>query len=180
MNTLRLEIINQHAPYMVKKNPHAQNSYLFKTDSQTEFIVSLQENCSIVPSGTYEFSINNPKHERSPLDPKLRNTIFAIIEEFFMVNGEEAMLYLAETGDGKQSFRNRLFIRWFNSYEHREEYFIKTAEGMMDGQMNFIAIFSRRHNPRLAEVIEEFNETISFLFDSPEDNLVIDRLFPEA
>lgn len=97
-----------------------------------------------------------------------------------MVNGEEAMLYLAETGDGKQSFRNRLFIRWFNSYEHREEYFIKTAEGMMDGQMNFIAIFSRRHNPRLAEVIEEFNETISFLFDSPEDNLVIDRLFPEA
>lgn len=76
------------------------------------------------------------------------------------------MLYLAETGDGKQAFRNRLFIRWFNNYEQREKYFIKTAEGKMDGQMNFLAIISRMDNPNLQLVIEEFSETVSFLFDS--------------
>jgi len=28
-------------------------------------------------------------------------------------------------------------IRWFNTYEHRDLYYIQTAEGMMEGQMNF-------------------------------------------
>jgi hypothetical protein len=41
----------------------------------------------------------------------------------------------------------------------------------MDGQMNFLAIISRKDNPMLAMVIEEFNETISFLFDPPEEQL---------
>ena len=92
---------------------------------------------------------------------------FAIVEEFFEVNGHDTMLYLADTDDRKQAFRNRLFVRWFNIYEHRDQYFIKTAEGKMDGQMNFLAIISRKDNPMLAMVIDEFNETISFLFDPP-------------
>ena len=100
MNTLRLHVINSHSPYEVRQNPHDVNSYLFKTDANVEYVISLIENNSIVPSGTYEFGINNPKHNKSPLDPKLRNTIFAIVEEFFDVNGDEAMLYLADTGDG--------------------------------------------------------------------------------
>ena len=78
--------------------------------------------------------ITNRRHERSPLDPKLRLTIFAIIEEFFEVNGHDTMLYLADTGDRKQAFRNRL-----------------------------------KDNPNLPKVLEEFDETISFLFDPPEE-----------
>jgi len=39
----------------------------------------------------------------------------------------------------------------------------------MDGIMNFLAIISRRDNPRLPQAIEEFDETISFLFDPPEE-----------
>ena len=35
----------------------------------------------------------------------------------------------------------------------------------MDGEMNFLAIISRKDNPRLKMVIEQFDETISFLFD---------------
>lgn len=80
------------------------------------------------------------------------------------------MLYLADTGDRKQAFRNRLFVRWFNLYDHRDKYIIQTAEGKMDGQMNFLAIISRKDNPMLSIVLEEFNETISFLFDRPDKN----------
>ena len=36
----------------------------------------------------------------------------------------------------------KLFVRWFNLYEHRGKYIIRTAEGKMDGQMNFLAIKS--------------------------------------
>lgn len=41
----------------------------------------------------------------------------------------------------------------------------ETAEGKMDGQMNFLAIISRLDNPNLSNALEEFDETISFLFD---------------
>ena len=75
------------------------------------------------------------------------------------------MLYVTETKDSKQALRNRLFVRRFNTYEHRDLYVIKTAEGKMDGQMNFMAIILRKNNPRLQQVIKEFDETVAFLFD---------------
>ena len=165
MNTLRLDFINKRAPYLVKENPHAVNSYVFKTDTGTEFVISLQENSAIVPSGAYELGINNPHHGRSPLDTKLKYTIFAIVEEFFEQNND-VMLYITETGDKKQAFRDRLFVRWFNTYEHKDRYFIQTAEGMMEEQMNFMAIISRKDNPHLYEKVEEFNEIVSILFSN--------------
>ena len=165
MITLRLENINLHAPYRVMQDPEKNNNFYFVSDSGARFDIDFAVNDSVIPSGAYEFGITNRRHERSPLDPKLRLTIFAIVEEFFEVNGHEAMLYLADTGDRKQAFRNRLFVRWFNIYEHRDRFIIKTAGGEMDGQMNFLAIISRRDNPRLPIVLEEFDETIAFLFD---------------
>lgn len=165
MNTLRLKNINLHAPYKVMQDPERQNNFYFVSDSGVRFDIDFTVNDAIIPSGAYEFGITNKQHERSSFDVKLRLTIFAIIEEFFDVNGNETMLYLAETGDKKQSFRNRLFVLWFNIYERHEHFYMKTAEGKMDGVMNFLAIISRRDNPNLSKVIEEFDETISFLFD---------------
>ena len=101
----------------------------------------------------------------SPVDMKLRQTIIAIIEEFFEANGNEAMLYITETGDGKQMFRNRLFIRWFNLYSHHDKYIIRTAEGKMDGQDNFIAIFVCKANPHAQYIIEVFELVTAILFD---------------
>ena len=169
MNTLRLGNINLHAPYKVLQDPDKHNNFYFVSDNGPRFDIDFTVNESIIPSGAYEFGITNRRHERSPHDPKLRLTIFAIIEEFFEVNRQDTMLYLAETGDRKQEFRNRLFVRWFNIYERRHLFFLKTAEGKMDGIMNFLAIISRRDNPRLTQAIEEFDETISFLFDPPEE-----------
>ncbi len=165
MNTLRLKNINLHAPYKVMQDPERHNNFYFVSDYGTRFDIDFTVNNSIIPSGAYEFGITNKQNARSPLDSKLRLTIFAIIEEFFEVNGHDTMLYLAETGDRKQAFRNRLFVRWFHIYEHREHFYIKTAEGKMDGQMIFLAIISRKDNPNLSQAITEFDETISFLFD---------------
>ena len=100
MNTLRLENINLHAPYRVLQDPERHNNFYFVSDSGARFDIDFTINESIIPSGAYEFGITNRLHERSPLDPKLRLTIFAIVEEFFEVNGNEAMLYLADTGVG--------------------------------------------------------------------------------
>lgn len=164
MNTLRLDIINLHAPYRVKQREDKPQTYYFKTEFGVEYQISLEEDFSIVPSGTYALDITNREHKRSPLDPKFKLTLIAIIEEFFDQNND-VMLYVTETGDEKQSFRDRLFVRWFNTYERHNFYYIKTAEGKMEGQMNFMAIISRKDNPRLQEVIQEFEDTILFIFD---------------
>ena len=80
------------------QDPEREFNFYFVSDTGTRFDIDFVFNDSIVPSGSYELGITNKKNRQSPLDPKLRLTILAIIEEFFEVNGEEAMLYLAETG----------------------------------------------------------------------------------
>lgn len=120
MNTLSLENINNHAPYGVRHREDNFYSFYFETDFGLKYTISFMLENSFVQSGAFQFCINVEGAGRSPGDVKLRQTVFAIIEEFFAVNGKEAMLYLCETGDEKEGLRNRLFIRWFNTYEHRE------------------------------------------------------------
>ena len=165
MNTLNLRNINLHSPYLVGQTDENDSSFYFTTDFGLKYTISFMLENSFVQSGAFLFCINVEGAGRSPGDIKLRQTVFAIIEEFFAVNGKEAMLYLCETGDEKEGLRNRLFIRWFNTYELRDLYIIRTAEGLLDGIMNFTALLSRKDNPRLKELLAEFEETISIVFD---------------
>lgn len=167
MNALRLENINLHSPYRVWQTQE-DSHYYFQTDTGIQYDIVFAPDTSIINSGAYTIDIINRQYVASPVDMKLRQTIIAIIEEFFEANGNEAMLYITETGDGKQMFRNRLFVRWFNQYSHRDKYIIRTAEGKMDGQDNFIAIFVRKANPHAQYVIEVFELVTAILFDQPD------------
>ena len=82
MNTLRLNIINLHAPYRVWQKSGKPEHYYFVSDSGVEFNIDFKLDYAFVPSGAFEFSITNERHGQSPLDMKLKQTIFAIIEEF--------------------------------------------------------------------------------------------------
>ena len=164
MNALRLENINLHSPYRVWQTQE-DSHYYFQTDTGIQYDIVFAPDTSIINSGAYTIDIINRQHVASPVDMKLRQTIIAIIEEFFEANGNEAMLYITETGDGKQMFRNRLFIRWFNLYSHHDKYIIKTAEGKMDGQDNFIAIFVCKTNPHAQYIIEVFELVTDILVD---------------
>ena len=164
MNVLNLENINRNAAYQVEQVGESPYLFYFMTDYGVEYEIVIKSNDVFIPSGAYALDIINIWQQPSPGDPKFKQTLMAIIEEFFMQNND-VMLYVTETKDRKQASRNRLFVRWFNTYEYRERFFIKTAEGTMEGQMNFMAIISRKDNPRLQEAIEEFDETTFFLFD---------------
>ena len=122
---------------------------------------------SIWQSGAYQFYINNESHRPSPNDEKLKATVFRIIEAFFTAN-PDILLYICETGDGRQAFRSRLFIRWFNNYAGRDTYVMQTAEVQEGKTKNFAALIVQKSNPRLEEILAEFNETISILTNKPE------------
>ena len=164
MNSLSLKNINENAPYQVIQMEGLPHLFYFHTDFDVDYEISIKPNDTFICCGAYTLDIRNIRNQTSPGDTKLRLTIMAIIEEFFRCNNE-VMLYVVETDDGKQSFRDRLFVRWFNTYEHHDSFIIQTAEGKMDDQMNFMAMISRKDNPRLQQAISEFKETIAFLFD---------------
>lgn len=94
MNTLNLKNINLHSHYLVGQTDENDSTFYFTTDYGLKYTISFMLEYSFLLSGGYQFCINVEGEGRSPGDTKLRQTVFAIIEEFFLVNGNEAMLYL--------------------------------------------------------------------------------------
>ena len=122
---------------------------------------------TIWDKGAYQFLIINTNNIHSPNDLKLRKTIFYIIEAFFQVN-PDILLYLCETGDGKQASRNKLFMRWFREYSLHHLYYFDTVEIQAEGVSNFAAIIVQKNNPNLDTIISQFNEITNALANKPQ------------
>ena len=68
----------------------------------------------------------------------------------------------------KQALRNRLFERWFSTYERKAQYtFVASSLKDDEGIENYAAIIVRNDNPDLSAIIAEFTETISLLSSKP-------------
>lgn len=104
-----------------------------------------------------------------PRDPKVRETILAIVEEFFAKNNA-AFLYICDTSGGMQKMRNRLFKYWFGIYGEREEYvFLPQTITDEEGNDNYAALIIRKDNPQFADLVSEFMATVNLLNTKPED-----------
>ena len=165
MNPLDLAYINRLAPYKVWTENG--RDYLVETSYDLLFKIGFMDDYSIWPSGAYQFYINNESHRPSPNDEKLKATIFRIIEAFFAAN-PDILLYICETGDSRKAFRSRLFVRWFNTYSNRDAYVMQTAEVQEGKTKNFAALIVQKSNPKLKEILAEFEETIRILTDKPQ------------
>ena len=138
------------------------------TDNMAEIFISFEKD-DILQSGiVYQFGISNPQGTKSPRDQKVRNTILAIIEEFFNKN-KAALLYICETGDGMQKMRSRLFQYWVSIYNEREEYqFPPQIVYDEEENENYASLIIRKDNPCFVELVSEFTDTINLLNGKPE------------
>lgn len=110
----------------------------------------------------------NVNHKSSPRDAKVRDTIIAIIRQFFIANNS-VMLYICETGDGKQAQRNRLFEYWFSSYLKQNDFtFLHTSVKDTEGVDNYAALIIRNDNPRISIILAKFADTVHILNHKPE------------
>lgn len=161
MYALDLARLNVRSPYHVWK---VENGiYAFDTDYGVSYEIGLSVNVEMLQIEACAFDINNISHKPSPNDHKLRDTVMAIIEEFFLSNGG-VLLYICATGDGMQKFRFRLFLRWFNVYEHRDLYELRTVEDVMDDDTpNYGAIIVEKTHPDLQLILARFDELTAFL-----------------
>ena len=166
MNSLSCNLINATAPYRVEHGPSI-HSYRFTTDYGVGYSIDFVEDDLFISNETFQFIIANLNNRKSPRDSKLRDTILAIIEEFFRAN-ESTLLYICETGDGRQAMRKRLFEYWLSTY-NRKNGFTILSSSLMDeeGVWNFASIIVRNDNPRLADIASEFMETVNLLSSNP-------------
>ena len=165
MNSLSLHAVNASSSYEV--SAVNDGCYQFFTDYGVHCTVEFVLDDSLLSHETYHLVIVNVNHQKSPSDVKVRDTIIAIIDEFFVENNT-TLLYICETGDKKQALRNRLFERWFSTYERKAQYTL-VASSLKDeeGIENYTAIIVRNDNPELSAIIAEFTETISLLSSKP-------------
>lgn len=139
------------------------NTYRFNTDSGVEYAVIFDHDDLLQSCESYQFVITNVNHKKSPRDSKVRTTILLIIEEFFRQNNT-TLLYICESGDGKQNLRNRLFDYWFAVYKGNDRFvFLSTSIQDEEGIDNYAALIVRKDNPRLTSVITEFTQTVQVL-----------------
>lgn len=166
MNALSIDRINTKAPYQVEKD-EVTGSYDFVTDSGVHITMYFDEDYMITSGLSYQLIIGNANNKKSPRDHKVQQTILEIVEEFFSTN-QAAMLYICETGDGKQSVRSRLFNYWFDAYEYNSRYSIHTTcIKDEEGVSNFAALIIRNDNPLILEIVNEFMETAKALQQKP-------------
>ena len=160
MNTLSLDTLNKLSPYRVVKS--SDNDYWFVTVNGIYYNISFNEEFEIGGCMAFQFGIFNHEHKHAPFDPNIKRTIIAIINEFFAKN-LNVLLYTCDSSDKREKARNRLFIKWFKEENGEEKFIIKTAETIIDGQGMYLAIIVENTNPRLKEIVEEFEVTSTML-----------------
>lgn len=165
INRLSIEKINGKSPYHVEEV--LGRILHFTSDSGVELAINFIDDDLLTTAESYQLVISNVKNMQSPQDKKVRETILAIIEEFFDKN-EAALLYICETGDGKQRTRSRLFNYWFDAYEYNSKFsFHTTCINDEEGTPNFAALILRHDNPQIATIVNEFIEAAKILQQKP-------------
>ncbi|MBQ8655793.1 MAG: hypothetical protein IJ527_01830 [Prevotella sp.] len=158
LSTARLQL---SSPYVVVKE---DDEYLFRTDSDILYAVSFQVYEGISGLDAYWFDLSNRSHRASPSDPKVRETVICIIEEFFYQN-PDILLYMCDNANEQQAMRSRLFLRWFNGYEQQKKYDIRTVLLTEDNIDTYIALIIQRSHPQYDEIIALFDKEISMFKD---------------
>ena len=167
MILLSLDHINEHAPYYVMLSP--RGNYIFETERDIHYSISFEEDTPFGGCETYQFIIDKIDRVRSTRDPKVEETILAIIDEFF-AERQNVLLYICDTSDGREANRNRLFLSWFEKHAQPGRFTICTANAVVEGQGFYAAIIVENSNPKLIDITEDFECTAKALTaDKPQE-----------
>ena len=149
-----LSSINDKAPYQVR----SENGYsfLFRTETGVSYEIGFVEDHMISDDGdVLQLIICIAEGVSSQRDPKIQDTVVAILEEFFKQD-YVTLVYICDTRDGRQASRQRLFSTWFSSYPNKDAYIHEYKELQVDGIGYYMAILGRKDNPLLLDRIDSF------------------------
>jgi len=162
MIELSLKQINARSPYEVSYAPNGD--FAFATDLGIHYLISFEEENPVGACDTFQFVIQKLDRRRSPHDAQVERTILAILDVFF-TEYLDVLLYLCDDSDGREANRNRLFLTWFCKHATPERFTICTANTVVEGKGFYAAIIVENRNPKLAEILDDFNQTTEALIN---------------
>ena len=160
MIELSIDRINSRADYQVGLAPNGD--FIFATSLGIHYLISFDDNHPVGGCETYQFVIQKMEHVRSPHDPKVEQTILAIIDEFF-AERLNVLLYMCDDSDGREANRNRLFLAWFARHAEPGRFTIRAASAVVEGKGFYAAIIVENRNPLIEAVIDDFESTAQAL-----------------
>ena len=78
----------------------------------------------------------------------------------------EILLYLCDTSDGREAYRNRLFLTWFDHYAEKHLFTIRQAHAEIEGEGLFFCIIIDNRNPKLKDIVDDFEAKSALLTES--------------
>lgn len=161
-----IEKINEQAPYKLTRS-RSNMFWDFTTDFGVNYSVGFMPDDGLLDTEAYHFVIANINHAASPKDEKVRQTIMMVVDSFFAKNNK-ALLYICETGDGRQAMRSRLFGFWFSLYEKCNQFtYLSSSVVDEDCNVNYVSLIIRNDHPQLSDVVSQFTSTISAMNSKP-------------
>ena len=160
MINLSLQRINASSPYYITQEN--DNGFHFKTDLGINYIIFFDEERPYGECDTYQFIIQKLDNKPSPHDPKVEQTILAILNEFFEEH-LDVLLYMCDDSDGREANRTRLFLVWFKKHAAPNRFTIRTANAIVEGKGFYAAIIVENRNPLLETIIADFESTAQAL-----------------
>ena len=160
MVTLSAEHINSTAPYQVETIDALSVSFV--TDYGVCYDVGFYVDHLFNLEDAYHFYISNANNRPSPNDPKVLQTVIAVIEEFFRQE-PTVMLYICDPRDHRQAARNRLYLHWFESYINSSDYRLYSESVVYKSVDYYAGLIMRKDNPYCDEVIAAFHDIVGFL-----------------
>jgi hypothetical protein len=143
------------------------NSYFFVTKRAIVYEVKFRPSGYVfdtfpeVQEHTFEFIIEiieNPLGEAVPFDHLIRDTIAAILIDFFQ-NRQRVVVYVCDTSDARGLARFRKFQSWFETHPN-SYYFSKYNISLLDvdGMTFHASAITRIDNPMASQILMKFNE----------------------
>lgn len=163
MEQLNIDRINTKAPYKVWRTVR-DNQFNFITENGVLYGVGFTEEMEIAGIRAYQFSFARLNSDHSGFDEKIKETLVNIIGEFFLANNE-IMIYICDTSDKREECRSKLFVRWFKEYDNNDRFVIRTASAEIEGQGFYTAMIVEKRNPRLKDILGDFDATAAVLCD---------------
>lgn len=154
---LSADRINEISPYWVI--PLDEKSFRIRTDYGVVYRIGFYEDTFLAMSDAYHFYIGNANQKHAPNDPKLLQTVTAIIEEFFRQN-PLVMLYICDPRDHRQAARNRLYQQWFDNYIHNSDFRLYSESVEFESVDYYAGLIMRKDNPFYDDIINRFHESV--------------------
>ena len=157
---LSAEKINETSPYWVIQLD--EMTFRVRTDYGVVYRIGFYDDTLFAITGAYHFYIGNANQKHAPNDPKVLQTVTAIIEEFFRQN-PLVMLYICDPRDNRQAARNRLYKQWFDNYINNSDFRLYSESVEYKSVDYYAGFIMRKDNPFYDDVVATFRENVKDL-----------------